>query len=741
MKKIININLSGRVIPIEDTAYEKLQAYIESLRRYFAKEEDRDEIINDIESRIAELMNEKIRKGTNSITDTDIDEIVASMGKPEELDAVDADTYTSYTSTASASASQQTEPRPQHTYSEKGKKRLYRDSSDKVLGGVCAGLANYMNIDPAIVRLLFAIITFGGFGAGIVIYLLLWMILPARDLDIYGGKKLHRNPEDRIFAGVASGLAAYFHKEAWTIRLLFAAPLILNIVFGILSWPFFHEGSFVPNIIFGSLTGTFIFAYIVLWIVLPEAKSQYQQMEMRGEKVDVNTIRQNVKENTADMKERMKQFGDEVKDSAQKFGTKANEFANTRGKTFAAEFGQAAGRTGRSVGQMIGIIFKAFFLFIAGAIAFALFVALLGLIFSGVALLPLKNFFLDGFWQNAFMWGTLIFFLVVPVVAFIVWLLRRIMKVKSTNNYLGWTFGGLWTLGWISASLLAASIGNDFRASNDKRPSMEIPVQQPTNGKMLLKVSEPEIEFTGEAPWFDMNTNGFDLTADTMRFAEVEIYVQKSEDTNYHVQLKKYARGKTVSEAEKRASETRFNIAYADSALYIGSGLAISKETKFRAQEVRIQLKVPVGKKIRFDGSMRRLNEHGITIRRQNHRQSDDDWGYDYYDYIWYRNNVDYIMTAEGKLVAVDKIEAEKKAAIEDSVNNTLPEDIRRRIEEEKRINEENDKQTERKIKELEREARQRGQRSTGSKPAPKSTDETVAMVKVPLFSLAETFF
>ena len=62
MKKIININLSGRVIPIEDSAYESLQRYIESLRRYFANEEGRDEIINDIESRVAELMNDKIKK-------------------------------------------------------------------------------------------------------------------------------------------------------------------------------------------------------------------------------------------------------------------------------------------------------------------------------------------------------------------------------------------------------------------------------------------------------------------------------------------------------------------------------------------------------------------------------------------------------------------------------------------------------------------------------------------------------
>ena len=81
MKKIININLSGRVIPIEDSAYEKLQAYVESLRRYFSNEEGRDEIINDIESRIAELMNDKVRKGAACVTEADVEEIIAINGK------------------------------------------------------------------------------------------------------------------------------------------------------------------------------------------------------------------------------------------------------------------------------------------------------------------------------------------------------------------------------------------------------------------------------------------------------------------------------------------------------------------------------------------------------------------------------------------------------------------------------------------------------------------------------------
>jgi site-specific recombinase XerD len=90
MKKIININLSGRVIPIEDAAYDSLQRYIESLRRYFAKEEGRDEIINDIESRIAELMNDKIKKGATAVTEADINEIINMMGRVEDFEQADA---------------------------------------------------------------------------------------------------------------------------------------------------------------------------------------------------------------------------------------------------------------------------------------------------------------------------------------------------------------------------------------------------------------------------------------------------------------------------------------------------------------------------------------------------------------------------------------------------------------------------------------------------------------------------
>src|SRR6195952_378132 len=104
MKKIININLSGRVVPIEDAAYESLQRYIESLRRYFVNEEGRDEIINDIESRIAELMSDKVTKGAPAITEADVQEIIQSMGRVEDFEEAAKAEETTTTTTTSANA-------------------------------------------------------------------------------------------------------------------------------------------------------------------------------------------------------------------------------------------------------------------------------------------------------------------------------------------------------------------------------------------------------------------------------------------------------------------------------------------------------------------------------------------------------------------------------------------------------------------------------------------------------------
>lgn len=648
MKKIININLSGRVIPIEDSAYEMLQEYIDSLRRYFANEEGRDEIINDIESRIAELMSENIRIGADAISDRDISEIIASMGRVEDFE--EADTEATEPQTASAA-----QENYKSNYTRKQKGRLYRDSSDKIIGGVCSGIAYYLNIDPSIIRILFAIITFGGFGLGILAYIILWIVLPPREHEGFSGKRLYRNPEDRIIGGVAGGLAAYFGRSAKTIRLIFAAPILLSILLGILNnfrWD--YDMDFALNIGFGSISGTFILIYVILWMVLPEATSDYQKMEMRGETVDVNRIRQNVKEGMDSMKDRMKGWGSEVKETAQNLGTKARDFANTRGRAFAGEVRDTASKTGHGFGHAIGVLFKVFFLFIAGTIAFALFVSLIALLFGGIAWWPINNYLWTSTWQQVLAWATLILFVIVPLIGFVTWIIRRILKAKSRNNYLGWTFGGLWALGWIAAFLFVTSMVRDFREY--EHADNAVAVSQPTNNRMIVTVTQPELEYTGGFGWVDDDSRGWDLSDDTLKIAAIKLNVVASMDSQYHVTMKKYSFGRTNEDASTRAEKIQFSILSKDSLLDLGNSYAIDQKSKFRFQNIEVEIAVPVGKKIHFDPSIeRKLNSINVkvnrTFRRNRFRRIEFNPGESDFNF---KTGIDYVMGIDGELKGPD---------------------------------------------------------------------------------------
>ena len=642
MKKIININLSGRVVPIEDSAYEKLQEYIESLRRYFANEEGRDEIINDIESRIAELMSEKVRKGADSITDADVNEIANSMGRPEDFEGEEIKEQ-SFSTANTGQQFAQTEAPP------RAKRGLYRDTSDKFIGGVCSGIAAYLNVDPAIVRILFAIITFGGFGLGFLAYIILWIVLPARDVEGYTGKRLFRNPDGKIIGGVCNGLAAYFNKSTSTIRIIFLAPILLNILINMVSG-FGSRGEFIffPNIVFGSITSTFVIAYIILWIVLPEARSPYEKMEMRGEKVDVNTIKQNVQE-------RAKDFGEEVKSAAQNFSAKAKEFAQTSGKTFATEVKQVSRPIGSGIGHAIAVLFKVFFLFIAGTIALALFGVLMAAIFGGLAWWPVNDYLWTNRSQPLFAWGTLILFLGVPLIGFLVWIIRRVIGVKSRSSYLGWIFGGLWALGWVSVILLVSAIARETRYFENAEPSTVIPITQPAN-KMTVVVSQPVLEFTDRFWWADGDAEGWSIDGDSLKLSLVDFTVEKSLDADYHVILVKKSMGRSLIDARARAAQIQYNISSKDSILDIGNGFAISKDSKYRGQMIEVKIQVPVGKKLRFDETVtRKLNPVEIRMNDSRSRLRRSRMDVDFDDWFEYRTNVDYVMTENGTLVDPNK--------------------------------------------------------------------------------------
>jgi len=184
--------------------------------------------------------------------------------------------------------------------------------------------------------------------------------------------------------------------------------------------------------------------------VLPEAHTASEKLEMKGEKIDLNSIRNTVVDDLQGFKGRAGKVGKEMAEAAARLGTEigekgiqiGNELAN-RGSQFGPEFRQ--GR--RGLGHALSIIVKAFVFLIVGGIAIALFIALITLLSSGVGILPLRDFLLIGFWQNIFVWGAVLLFFCVPILSILVWLIRRMMGVKTHNKYIGYAFGALWFLG------------------------------------------------------------------------------------------------------------------------------------------------------------------------------------------------------------------------------------------------------------------------------------------------------
>ena len=145
MKKVININFQGRILPIEEFAYEILKKYIDSLRDYFKNEEGCDEIINDIECRIAELCDDRLKKGAPCITEVDINLIITSIGRPADFEAQDGFEASSSSNTYSTEDTMGGNYYDNESSDKQQTKKLYRDEHNKVLGGVCSGIANYFN--------------------------------------------------------------------------------------------------------------------------------------------------------------------------------------------------------------------------------------------------------------------------------------------------------------------------------------------------------------------------------------------------------------------------------------------------------------------------------------------------------------------------------------------------------------------------------------------------------------------
>lgn len=283
MKKTISINISGVVFYIEEDGYDKLRNYLASIKQYFSAYEGSEEIVSDIEGRIAEkFADQQNKEAKQAITAEDVDQLIKAMGTVADFEAVadeaelspkaspERGTIEAYSSTSdkqdATGSSSTTEPR-----------KLVRDVKRKLIGGVCAGLAHYLNTDVLWVRLIFLVLLLGvGFvppasGFVVVLYIAFWIAFPGRtDLEEDDKiKKLYRNPDKKVVGGVVSGVSAYTGWDLGILRFLF----VLSILF----------------------FGTGIVLYLILWAITPEAKTLTDKMQMTGEPITLENIETNIK--------------------------------------------------------------------------------------------------------------------------------------------------------------------------------------------------------------------------------------------------------------------------------------------------------------------------------------------------------------------------------------------------------------------------------------------------------------
>ncbi|WP_291726617.1 PspC domain-containing protein [Bernardetia sp.] len=260
LNNTLEVNIASISFHVEQAAYPTLKAYLMDLKRCFPED---SMTIEDIETRMAEVLLERLSIDKGTIDKNDIEIMILQVGTAKEIaiaEGIDLDLgyfeRKDQWQTLKKAA-------PKKELRSVGKKFTLK-KRDKKIGGVASGIADYYNIDPAFVRLGFVASLFAG-GFGIPLYAASWLAMPKDPKEgmlekqestsaLAKTKRFMRSMVDKKVGGVASGIAKYFGIDETIVRLLFIGTLFLD-GFGLL-------------------------AYLALWIAMPEAKSLQEQIDL-----------------------------------------------------------------------------------------------------------------------------------------------------------------------------------------------------------------------------------------------------------------------------------------------------------------------------------------------------------------------------------------------------------------------------------------------------------------------------
>jgi len=503
MNKTITINLSGIVFHIDENAFEKLKAYLEKLKSHFGSAQGSEEIIHDIESRIAEMFSERISDAKNVITIDEVESVIAQMGNPEEVAGEESKTFTD-----SSSATER------KTYADK---RFYRNVDDRMLGGVCSGIAAYFDIDPVWLRLAFA-------------------------------------------------LSFFF-------------------------------------------AGTGLLLYIILWVIVPAARTTAEKIQMRGERVNIPNIEKNIREEMGNVKERMEKFGKQVgsEETRQRVKNAGSQAVNFAGEVFRKVF--------LFIGKILGFFLMLFS--IVSLVMLTLFIfSFTGIVSVMIPSVLSKMIFapIDIGW---FVTG-IILLLAIPLVLL---LLNGIKILFNVNLYLkrvGFIMLFFWLAGVGITAYQGVKLAKEFQKEGTIRSSFTLSYPADT---LKLSLNPTRDEWNEMRNEFD-NDFSDDMfitnNEDSVFVRTVSLDIQSSNTDTAELVFIRHSRGNSSGEAKKLANEIEYHYSLNGNTLTLSPVCMLSTDTKFRGQNIDIILKLPVGKSVFITKDLRMILDNVQTTTDTN---------------------------------------------------------------------------------------------------------------------------
>lgn len=545
MEPIISVVYHRRALQFEQSAYNAFQAYEQRLKSHFEKIDSGLEAFDDLQYRMAEIL-ESFNK-EKPITAEDVHQLIRQIGEPADL--VDDD--------SNVQSEQEPPVGTEPSNSEEGTEKkwsFFKSKNEKMLGGVCTGLAQTFAIDPIAVRLIFVMVTLLQVATlftvnmGILAYILLWIFLPSKETKSPIGRKFFRDPQFRILGGVCAGLAKLFSVEKWMIRILFLAPFLLE-AFDIFRFEHITDGIWSTGI---SFNGISFIVYIVLWIITPLAKSGTDFMLLNGDPVNLSTIQQVNKIEQANNQ----QVG---------AGTKLLR---------ALAYGVMA----------ILVLMLVPFVFSMGLGTFLAYRA--------------SDFILFSTLHKSLAFLVIVLVFILPLLVLLFGLIRRLAGYAKPHPMFRKTVLGLHILGWVAAIILVYSMLQQHHAiSSKKQVYVFTPIQD------TLRVYPMEQDTMQTLDLFSVSGPNSLIQASGNQYVCRTVWVNfhRSVDSLIRVRVTRRATGSSEADAGKEIERFDMVPTYQNGALYIPRRFTLNNHSAYHFQHAQLDVYVPEHIVVRAD--------------------------------------------------------------------------------------------------------------------------------------------